>query len=129
MKWQVDEIACFQNDRQIKWMVDKMKGWWNSGFIKLWVNEMTGWWNSVVSELQFDEMNGRTNPMLMEKELINCWSMKWQGGKVASCQNDRYRKWQIDIMAGIQEDGTVKRSVGRITNWSNYRLKNGILMK
>ncbi len=82
MKWQVDEVASWWNDKLMKWLVDEMAvdemaSWWNGKLMKMQVNEMASWFNCNMMKLQVDE-------------ITNWWSTNWWNGELV--------KWQVDVM-------------------------------
>jgi len=77
MKWQVDEMTSWWNDKLMKWQVDEMTSWWNDKLMKCQADEMTSWWNDKLIKCEIDEMASWLNASWQNGKLI-----KWHGTKI-----------------------------------------------
>ncbi len=102
MKWQVDEMTSWWNDKLMKWQVDEMTSWWNDYIMKWQADEMISSWNDKLMKWQADEMISSLNDKLI-KRLYNemtSWRnvkfVKWQVDEMTSWWNNKLINWQVD---------------------------------
>ncbi len=96
MKWQVDKMTSWWNDKLMKWQVDEMTSWWNDKLMTWQVDDMTSWWNDTL--------------------------MKWQVVELISWWNNHLMNWQVDKTAIWWNDKLMKRLYNEMTSWWNDKL-------
>ncbi len=69
MKWQ-----------KMKWLVDEMASWWNEKLMKLQVDEMASWCNAK----NYEPMKRLVDEMA-KKEMVSCWN----GNEMVSWWNSK----------------------------------------
>ncbi len=93
MKWQVDQMTSWWNDKLMKWQVDEMTSWWNDKLMKWQVDEMTSWPNDKLMKWQVDKIISWPMTIYEMTSWPNVKMTKWQVDQMSRWPNDKLTKW------------------------------------